>query len=72
MAMDYRDAKSYKSKPEARLIRSGVLQPRWWQVPEEELANAVMDVGGSLEMQGEDRLQAMIRFARLYLSLIHI
>lgn len=66
MALDYRDAKSYKSKPEARLIRSGVLQPRWWQVPEEELANAVMDVGGSLEMQGGDRLQATIRFARLY------
>ena len=66
MAMDYRDAKSYKSKPEARLIRSGALQPRWWQLPDEEVATAVMDVGGSLEMQGEDRLQSMIRFARLY------
>ena len=66
MALDYRDAKSYKSKPEQRLVRSGVVQPRWWQVPDEELAQAVTDVGDSLKMQGEDRLQAMIRFARLY------
>ena len=37
MAQDVRDAVSHRSKPETAR-KSGVVQPRWWEVPDDEVA----------------------------------
>jgi hypothetical protein len=65
MAMDYRDAVSMKEKP-SKLVKSGIVSPRWWELDEDSLAQGVIDMGESLERQSEDRQQAFVRHARLY------
>lgn len=65
MALDYRDAKSLKERPERR-VKSGVVKTRWWEVEAEEMARAVVDAGADLKTQGTNRAQAMLRHARLY------
>lgn len=65
MADDYRSAKSLKERPD-RLVRSGVVNPRWWEVPKEEMAHCVVDVGTRLHSDASERHMAMLRHARLY------
>ena len=66
MAQDFRDAKSYKEKPEKR-GKSGVVETRWWEESDDaELARAVVDTGSGLLDRAADRHQAFVRFARLY------
>lgn len=65
MASDYRDAKSYKEKPE-KMVKSGVVEARWWEVGEDEVAQSVVDVGESLKNAANNRLIAHIRHARMY------
>lgn len=64
MSLDYRDVVSMKEKPEGKL--SGQVKQRWWEVPEEDLARAVIDVGEDLETNDSERQQALVRHARLY------
>lgn len=66
MAMDYRDAKALKEQPDGKLIRAGIVSPRWWQLEEVDMAQAVLEVADGLDRQGSERMQMMIRFARLY------
>lgn len=64
-ASDYRDAVSYKEKPERR-GKEGLVPRRWWEMAGEDLAQAVVDSGENvLQMSGE-RHSAMVRHARLY------
>lgn len=65
MASDYRDAKSLKEKPES-LVKSGVVTPRWWEVGSDELAQHVIDTGGTLRQDAGNRLAAQVRHARMY------
>ncbi len=65
MADDFRSAKSLKEKPENKTL-SGVIEPRWWEVPKDELADAVVSVGRDLKIASSDRHAAMVRHARLY------
>ncbi len=63
--MDYRSAQYLKEKPEKR-GRVGYVQPRWWEVPEDEMAQAVCDVGTALDENSGDRFASFVRHARLY------
>lgn len=65
MAMDFRDAKVMKERPDT-LVKSGIVHPRWWEVDEEERAQNVVDVGRSLKSDSASRLAAHIRHARMY------
>jgi len=66
MAQDYRDAKSYKEKPD-KMVKSGIVRPRWWEErDEDDLASRVVDVGTDLLNRAAPRHEAMVRFARLY------
>lgn len=64
MAQDYRDAVSYKEKPEKKRLK-GSLRARWWE-QEEDQASAVFEMGESLLFSAGERHAAMIRHARLY------
>ncbi len=63
--MDFRDVISHKEKPDKR-AKLGYTTPRWWEVEESELAQSVIDVGESLKDNSGERLEALIRYARLY------
>lgn len=65
MAQDYRDAVSLKEKPD-RLVKSGIVRPRWWELSGDDLAQSVVDVGERLLNDAGDRHAAMVRHARLY------
>lgn len=68
MPLDYRDVVTHKEKPEKR-SKHGIVALRWWQLDEDEMAQAVIDVGTSLKNSSGERLEAHVRFARLYESL---
>lgn len=65
MAQDYRSVVSYKERPE-KLVKSGIVQPRWWELGEDELSQAVVDVGERLLNDSGERHATMVRHARLY------
>lgn len=65
MAQDYRDAVTYKEKPD-KLTKSGIVRPRWWEMEGADLAQSVVDVGERLLTDSGDRHAAMVRHARLY------
>ncbi len=68
LSLDHRDVVSYKEKPEKR-SKVGHTVPRWWELPEDEVSHSVMAVADTLKNSGSERLQANIRFARLYENL---
>lgn len=66
MAQDFRDARSFKEKPD-KLVKSGIVRPRWWEESDvDDLASRVVDVGTDLLERAATRHEAMVRFARLY------
>ena len=66
MALDYRDAVSYKEKP-TKARDNGGLRQRWWEIEDEdELAGAVMDTGSAILDNSGQRHATMVRHARLY------
>ena len=66
MAQDYRDAVSMKEKP-VKMSKSGIAPARWWELEDDaEIAQAVIDMGMSMERNSGDRLTSLVRFARLY------
>jgi hypothetical protein len=66
MAMDYRDAVSFKEKPEKK-GKYGIARPRWWELDDrDEMAQAINDTGVELQNLSIYRRAAMIRHARLY------
>ena len=65
---DHRDVTYHAERPEKR-VKSGVVQPRWWEVPDEDVAKHVCDVGSALEQNDSDRQAALIRHMRLYENL---
>lgn len=66
MAQDFRDAKSFKEKPD-KLVKSGIVSPRWWEEKDEDdLASRVVDVGVDLLNRAGARHEAMVMHARLY------
>lgn len=66
MALDVRDAKYLKEKPEGRAARAGTIKARWWEVDDEERAALVVATGETLETYASERHAVMIRHARLY------
>lgn len=67
MPLDYRDVVSYDKQPDGEKNKSGVVRKRWWELKDEEdMAQSVVDVGESLKSSSGERLQANIRYARLY------
>ena len=65
MAGDYRTAVSYKEKPEKKM-KGGLLRQRWWEMDEDDMAQAVVDTGESILSSSGERHAALVRFARLY------
>lgn len=66
MAQDYRDAKSFKEKPD-KYVRSGIVTPRWWEeTDKDDLASCVVNTGSDLMDRSGERHTMMVRHARLY------
>jgi hypothetical protein len=65
VAADFRDATYKKERPE-KAREGGVIKSRWWEVPEEEIASLVMEIGTGFDTSDSDRQAALIRFQRLY------
>lgn len=64
--MDYRNARTYKSREEASQHEGASTSVRWWEHSGEELAGAVSAVGESLENNAASRREMNLRWARMY------
>ena len=66
MALDYRDAVSYKEKPTRRARQRGLRQRWWGDRGRGRDGGAVMDTGAAILDNSGQRHATMVRHARLY------